>query len=142
MSTYTEIQTFKTITCCVAGCGIGFAMTDDYYAARERDGGQWYCPNGHRQHFTTTIEHKLRAELDQMKSDRDWQKRRREFAERDAEFARRQASARKGQLTKIRKRIAAGVCPVPGCKRSGFNNVAKHIASMHPDFHDHEDGAS
>lgn len=52
---------------------------------------------------------------------------------------RRQVAARKGQITKMRNRIANGVCPVPGCKRSGFDNVASHIATVHPNFHAHQD---
>lgn len=44
-------------------------------------------------------------------------------------------------VLEIKNRIAKGVCPVPGCRRSGFTKVMAHIASKHPDWaaeHAHE----
>lgn len=39
-------------------------------------------------------------------------------------------ATQKGQLTKLRNRIANGVCP--WCQRS-FANVARHVEHQHPD---------
>lgn len=44
--------------------------------------------------------------------------------------------AQKGQNTRLKNRIAAGVCPC--CNRS-FQNVARHMAGQHPDFQKHEE---
>lgn len=137
--TITLNRTYTTVTCCHAGCGLTVVMDDGYYRARQRDGAFWHCLNGHPQHFTQTTEIRLQAQLDQALADAKRQTRWRRDAEQAAERARRQASARKGQVTKMRNRIAAGVCPVPGCKRSGFDNVRRHIASQHPDWHEHDD---
>lgn len=48
---------------------------------------------------------------------------------------RRSAAALRGHITRLKNRIVAGVCPVPGCKRSGFSNVMRHVASKHPEWH-------
>lgn len=42
-----------------------------------------------------------------------------------------QRRAQKGQNTRLKKRIAAGVCPC--CNRS-FANLREHMAGQHPDF--------
>jgi hypothetical protein len=52
--------------------------------------------------------------------------------ERDQRLAaERSASAYKGQATRIRNRVGAGVCPC--CTRT-FANLARHMAGQHPDF--------
>jgi hypothetical protein len=47
------------------------------------------------------------------------------------EAAERSAAAAKGNVTKLRKRAAAGVCPC--CNRT-FLALQKHMAHKHPDF--------
>ena len=54
--------------------------------------------------------------------------------------AERSARAYRGHLTRMRNRIAAGVCPVPGCRRTGLTQTLRHIASQHPEWlaeHEH-----
>lgn len=119
-------------------CGIIWGCPEDYLDARRRDGQTFYCPNGHGRVFRETDldrERKRATQLErQLASSRDTADRWKQNAERE----RRSAIAYKGHLTRIRNRIANGVCPVPGCKRSGFTRVMAHIASQHPDWlHDH-----
>lgn len=119
-------------------CGIIWGCPEDYLDARRRDGQTFYCPNGHGRVFRETDldrERKRTAQLERrLSAERDTAERYRDNWERE----RRSAIAYKGHLTRIRKRIANGVCPVPGCKRSGFTRVLSHIASQHPDWlHDH-----
>lgn len=117
-----------TIVC--GECGIPFAVPEKWREARQADKRGFYCPNGHPRVYRETTEHKLRAELDQMKADRDyWSMRTREAGEA-TERERRQHSATKGQLTKTRKRAAAGLCPC--CSRS-FVDVRRHMANKHPE---------
>lgn len=47
------------------------------------------------------------------------------------EGAERSASAYKGQATRLRNRIKAGVCP--RCNRT-FQNLQRHMAGQHPEF--------
>ena len=78
------------------------------------------------------------SEADQLRRERDRLKQ--QLAQKDDEIrvqrdcreaAERSASARKGQITKLKKRAAAGVCPC--CNRS-FENLRRHIDSQHPGF--------
>ena len=41
----------------------------------------------------------------------------------------------KGHRTRLKRRLANGVCPVPGCKRSFSDHaMVRHLATVHPDF--------
>ncbi len=138
MATQTFIGTLVIEYCCKTGCGVAFGMPADLQQRRLNDRGTFHCPNGHPQHYTG-------------KSDIEKAKERTEQAERNAKFANGQASfwreraqesarsaaAHKGHATRIRNLIAKGVCPVPGCRRN-FANVKDHIATQHPDWHQHE----
>lgn len=122
-----------TLTEHVCGeCGCVFGMEEGYYQARRRDHRTWYCPNGHPRAFKgESEEEKLRRERNQLKQQIAYKDDRiREERER-AEHERRRAIGYKGHATKLAKRAKAGVCPC--CKRS-FVNVARHMASKHPNF--------
>ncbi len=115
-------------------CGIVYGIPEDFANACRESGRRYCCPNGHHLGWNET--------------ETDRQRKRAEAAERraaaasdtadrwrtNAETQRRTAVALKGHLTRMRKRIANGVCPVPGCKRSGFEKVMSHIASQHKDW--------
>ena len=47
------------------------------------------------------------------------------------EGAERRASAARGQVTKLKNRAAAGVCP---CCNRQFQNLKNHMATKHPEF--------
>jgi hypothetical protein len=118
------------VTTC-ATCGVIFALEDTYDECRRKDGRGFYCPNGHSLSYKTTETDRLRKELDNTK-------RRLESAQREANWQgqralenARSAAAYKGHLTRIRRRIAAGVCP---CCRRTFSNVERHIQGQHPEF--------
>lgn len=106
-------------------CGVPFGMVDTFYNDRLRDHRTFYCPNGHGQCFTGKSEaEKLREQLAFANSRAE-----RLRMERDAE-ARSKAAVR-GHLTRIKRRIANGVCPC--CNRT-FQDVMRHMASQHPAY--------
>lgn len=123
---YTQLV---TLACCT--CGVSFAMPEMLYDKAREDHDRWfYCPNGHNQHFLgRTAAEKLE---EQLASER--RRSGRLAAERDQTQAR--LRAQKGVTTKLRKRIANGVCPV--CHRH-FAGLERHIAGQHPDFAGTED---
>jgi hypothetical protein len=135
-TTVTFSQTLTVITC--AECSMPFGIPQEFQEQRRKDHGTFYCPRGHTEWYPE-------------KSDLEKQKERAEIAEREARFARnnarfyqdeaaaqrRSAAAYKGHVTRIRNMVARGVCPVPGCRRN-FTNVREHMATMHPDYHEHE----
>lgn len=118
-------------TCC--SCGVLFGMESGFDKQRRDDHKSWYCPNGHSQFYNGKSEaEKLREQLAAARSLAEREANRRRNAEHNAEADRRSAAAYKGHATRIRNRIANGVCPA-GCNRH-FTNVQRHIATQHPDF--------
>jgi hypothetical protein len=61
--------------------------------------------------------------LDQMRADRNQ--------------AKRSLAAQKGVTTRIKRRVANGVCPC--CKRT-FQDLARHMAGQHPRYAEATDG--
>lgn len=114
-----------------AACGMTFGLTADFIRRRRTDGGTFYCPAGHTNHYRENEHDKIRRERDRLKQQQaryeDWLKEERERREQ----AERSASARKGQITRLKNRAAAGVCPC--CSRS-FENLRRHMSAKHPSF--------
>lgn len=109
--------------CC--DCHITFAVTTTFQKARQKDHNSFYCPMGHSQYYSNqSEEEKLR---NQLRIEREYKEEYRE--ERDR--LKGSLIATKGHQTRLRKRIANGVCPC--CKRN-FKNLAGHMKSQHPDF--------
>lgn len=104
-------------------CGVGYAIPAELHAAncdgRSKDG--WYCPNGHCLTITETDANKLRRERDRLQQ---------RLAQRDDEIAAEQkrTAAYKGQVTRLKKRAAAGLCP---CCNRHFTNLKRHMATKH-----------
>lgn len=134
MSTFTSQTTFVVEDCC--NCGIQFALTRDFYDRAQADNSVWfYCPNGHKQHYTEgkvqeanrkrrEAEERLAREL--ARSDQEKSRLR---DQRDS--ARRQVIGQKAAKTRIKNRVAHGVCPC--CNRT-FKNLASHMKNQHPDY--------
>lgn len=107
-------MTFVTVTCC--NCGIEFGLRSEWNDRLMADGNKWfYCPSGHRQHYTETVSDRLRRERDRLKQ---------QLAQKDDEIA-----AAKKEAERLAKRTKAGLCPC--CNRS-FTNLKRHMASKHP----------
>lgn len=117
-----EYQRLETTTC--ASCGVLFAMPDHLMTTRRENKAAFYCPNGHILTFTLSEVEKLKAELAREKEAS--QRARDESARKD-----RLLSAAKAQATKIKNRVANGVCPC--CNRT-FVNLQRHIGTKHPDW--------
>jgi hypothetical protein len=132
MSTQTYTETLTVLTCCRAECSVTFAFTEGYERRRREDHEWFYCPNGHRQHYSEP------GELERVKRQLKYTRESEEFHRGQAALARRQAAAFKGQRTRVLNLITKGICPVAGCRRN-FENVRQHMADQHPDFHEHED---
>src|SRR3990167_1606004 len=97
-------------------CGMLYGLTAAFVRRRREDGERWVCPAGHGISFQPSDLAKANA--------------RAETAERNAQFwkeqekaAQKELIAKKGQLTKLKKRIANGVCP---CCHRTFQNLARH----------------
>jgi hypothetical protein len=134
----TRIQTYRQdigqVTLYVsdcAECGVVFGIPSTLERRRRDDGGAFYCPNGHNLVFTESEVDKARKRAEQAEREAQWARTSRDSWRDQAQAAERRRAAVKGQLTKVKKRVAAGVCP--GCNRT-FQDLARHMAGKHPDY--------
>lgn len=113
---FIEDHWLETEACC--NCGMLFAMPVNFKYQCRRDNTRWfYCPNGHKQHYTQSVEDRLRKKL--------------ERTEDELHQEREQAAKLSRSYSRVRKRIRNGVCPC--CNRT-FENLARHMATKHPDY--------
>lgn len=115
-------------------CKAPIALPEDLYTAAHRSSAiTFYCAHGHPQHYPEgpTEADKLRAERDRLKQEQAYYEDRLRDEREARERAERSTTALKGQVTKLKNRAAAGVCPC--CTRS-FENLKRHMATKHPDF--------
>jgi hypothetical protein len=129
MATFTETIVFDVHDC--PTCGVQYAAPQEFFARKNREDGGWYCVNGHAVVFKKSALQKAKEDLARVEQDRAWYERRAKAARDEAEHQKRRAAAARGQVTKIKNRIANGVCP---CCNRHFVNVERHIKSQHPDF--------
>lgn len=115
-------QSYHLQVCC--DCGIGFAVPEYFDTMRRQDGKSFYCPNGHSQSYTVTTVQKLQREVAEAQRLATVERERRQLAEA-ATFKAQRATYR------LKKRIAAGVCPC--CNRT-FQDIARHMKTKHDGF--------
>lgn len=130
MNTQTFTGTLIVKIC--GGCGMTYGVEESFDQRRRDDHGTFYCPAGCARHYTGKSEaEKLRDELNSA-AIRERSLRTTLTHTRDqlqaTEYQRR---AQKANNTKLRKRIAAGVCPC--CQRT-FQDVARHMKGQHPAY--------
>lgn len=127
----TEVTSTIVALWCVE-CGVPFGLAESFIAARREDHERWYCPNGHGQSYTGDNEaERLRKKVQLAEAERDRQRVRANGERVQRERAERQRAAAKGQVTRIKNRVANGVCPC--CSRT-FVDLARHMAGQHPDY--------
>lgn len=118
----TIVSTELTTVSC--WCGTPMALPKNLVSNAKENGSSLYCPaTGHKFSWDSENE-KLRKLLDRERS-------RLTATQDQLRASERQTTALKGQLTKARKRAAAGVCPC--CNRS-FVQLSRHMKSKHPGF--------
>ena len=112
-------------------CGIVHAVPEEMVDAQKRQfrNGEKqrgiYCPLGHS--WIRSGE----GDAERLSREVERQKALVARLREEKEAERRSAAAIKGHQTRLKKRIAAGVCPC--CNRS-FTPLAAHMKSEHPDY--------
>ena len=134
MNTYTLDHTTTLVTVNCYSCGTTFAMERQLNNTLRENHRLFYCPNGHDQYYPA----RSNAEKERERAERAERElanvRTRLIRAQDrAASERRSAAAYKGQVTRLRNRVLAGLCPVPGCRRS-FANVGEHVRGVHADY--------
>jgi hypothetical protein len=119
---YNEVVTMETIACYC--CGVRFAISADHRRSLVKSSEWFYCPNGHKQHYSEdNSETKRRQQAEQL------------LKERQEELWRQQARSLEleqelKKVTKKLKRVSKGVCPC--CNRT-FVDLQRHMATKHPE---------
>jgi ssDNA-binding Zn-finger/Zn-ribbon topoisomerase 1 len=132
----TERIELTVISC--ANCHIHFAMPSELAERRRREGGNFYCPNGHVNVYRETELDRLKRQVLQEKAAReqaeararDERLRANRFQE-SAKAADRPAAATRGVVTRMKNRVANGVCP---CCNRHFVNLERHMKGQHPEW--------
>jgi len=120
-----------------ANCSVDFGIGKKFQKRRREDHDSFFCPNGHSNFYPQeNAEEKLRKQLEQQKKHTEYARSAQLAAQDQAEHERRSKAAYKGVLTKIKKRIANGLCP---CCNRHFENVMLHMKGQHPDFLEQHD---
>ncbi|KKM87224.1 hypothetical protein LCGC14_1271120 [marine sediment metagenome] len=126
-TTFTHTGTYVVETC--YKCGIHFGMPQYFYKqVREDMSKTFYCPNGHGQVYMISEATRLRRQLDAERDENNGLRYR-------IDHANRSRAALKGQVTKIKRRVAKGICP---CCRRNFANLKRHMEGQHPDWSEEE----
>ncbi len=122
------------VRCTCIHCFATFGLNSEHDRMRREDHKEFWCPVcGKEMVFRAgnsdadRLRRELaaeRAQLDQIKADRDYQRRARTKAEKSL-------TATRGVVTRIKNRVAAGVCP---CCTRHFTNLERHMAGQHPEF--------
>jgi hypothetical protein len=122
MTLASQAAVAMSFTECTA-CGVTFAMPSFMLKDRRETKQSFFCPNGHSLSYSE-------SENDRLKSELVREKQRREIAESTARMEATRAQRAIAERDQIRKRMQHGVCPC--CKRT-FQNVARHMATKHPE---------
>ena len=132
MTAYVQSFTMNLVLEECYKCGIPFGLSKDFYQrCRDDSNISFYCPRGHSQHYTKsnlTIEREKNQRLASRIESQEATNQYLRSENRSLDYSRR---AEKGKVTRIKNRIANGVCPC--CNRS-FKNVRRHMINKHPKF--------
>jgi sRNA-binding protein len=131
MSTITKTVELTTISC--GECGGTYAIAERYRAQCQAEAKLWNCPYcqtrwGYPGKTAVEKERDRVAEANRQLA-RERASHDQTRADRDHKEAQRRAE--RGAKTKLKKRVAAGVCPC--CNRT-FQDLSRHMAGQHPDF--------
>lgn len=127
----TQTVTERLVSYPCATCGVLFGFGESYDKARRADGKGFVCPNGHSHAWDETEAQRLKKELAHVREQAKWYEDAYTGSQARRQQLERVVSAKKGTITKLKKRAANGVCPC--CTRT-FANMARHMASKHPGF--------
>lgn len=121
----------KAVTC--ARCKVQFALSEETHTTLVQSSANFFCPFGHSQHFPQGP-----SEADLLRKRNETLQQQMARVESDVAFYRersqaeaRSAAAFKGVATRMKNRVAKGVCPC--CNRS-FANLQAHMETKHKGF--------
>lgn len=136
MSIVTSIKETVELSVINCGeCGGTYAINDRYRKQKAQQGGGWNCPYckcnwGYWSDNDTEIG-RLKNQLKSAEKRVEWAENGRRKAQQRAERTERRRRAEKAAKTRIKNRVAKGVCP---CCNRHFENLHRHMQTKHPDY--------
>ncbi len=127
MSIFATTQQFTILDC--PSCGIEFGISELFEARKREKGDDFYCTNGHCMSFGNSTIKQLKLAKKRLEDERA----RHGNTQRGLDTANRSRAALKGQVTRVKNRVANGRCP---CCRKVFKDLGDHMHSQHPDWVD------
>lgn len=118
-------------TICCYKCGILFAVPSRQRRIWVNNGDDFYCPNGHRQHYTESTVQKLKKQLAHKQKVIEWREQDIRIHKNNNNNLKNTLRAEKGAKTRLKKRIANGVCP---CCHRTFKQLVAHMKNKHPKY--------
>ena len=117
-------------------CGVTFGMEAQYRNQKLKEHSLFHCPNGHGQHYVAKTE--VEKERDRLATQLKQTENCLTYARQDVDRLRgrtkvqeRQIAARKGIITRMKRRLVAGRCV---CCSKQFKDLETHMANRHPRF--------
>lgn len=120
------LNNVECVVLACGNCGVMHALPAVKYDAAKREGGFWYCPNGHSRGWDdgASTREATRRENERVKQENARLK-------EEVQESQRRTEKVETELRRQGRRVAAGVCPC--CNRS-FAKLSMHMKSKHPDF--------
>lgn len=132
MSTQTVIKT-ERVESILTHCGHVIYLPVRHMVTLQRSHKNFYCTVCGKSNYwagRSDLE-QLKREITTVKDQRDTARRNYHDQKSVTRGVRRSLTAHKGHTTRIKKRIAAGVCPC--CNRT-FQNLARHMENKHKEY--------
>lgn len=129
-TTFVSSTSLTTIDCGL--CGGTYAIQERYLQEKVEVGGFWHCPYCKCSWGYGEGENdKLKKQLEQERQRVLREQQRHDQTKAGLRETERRLIAQRGVTTRIKNRVANGVCPC--CKRN-FSNLAAHMKTKHPAF--------
>jgi hypothetical protein len=116
-------------------CNVTFGLNSEQRDRLKRTHNDFYCPNGHAQHFVGKSDvEKLQEEQLRLNQIITQEREAKEHYQLKYAGKERELVATKGHLTRKRNelhRVKNGVCP---CCNRNFANLRNHMENKHPEF--------
>lgn len=114
---------------CCSTCAVLYAVPVRLLEQARRDHvTDWSCPNGHSQYFPGR---EPEEQIEELKDALARSRARRDQLQASNTALRGAATRARNERDRILERVAAGLCPVRGCKRH-IDQLEQHLETMHP----------
>lgn len=133
-----SVQELVVISCGV--CGTPFAIHAVLHSRFHSTGKSFYCPNGHCISYSDSENERLKKALRDEQTNNRWWKNKANIRATELKKTKNQLRGTKAAYTRMKNRIAGGVCPY--CNRQ-FENISRHMKTEHTEIlnkenkHDH-----